>query len=129
MRFEHILQVYWSKGFFYSGRLFYFNITFEALFNNLPGLNTYFKKKLISRFELTPLSLKGNFLINDLPFTKNVSLLRPLNILFSQVNSVNNKIQDLLKLILIRNYLIKSYKGRCHAIGKPVRGQRTWSNA
>jgi hypothetical protein len=29
----------------------------------------------------------------------------------------------------MRMYLIKSYKGRCHAIGKPVKGQRTWSNA
>lgn len=26
-------------------------------------------------------------------------------------------------------YLIKSYRGRCHALGKPVKSQRTWSNA
>jgi len=26
-------------------------------------------------------------------------------------------------------YLIKVYKGKCHLVGKPVRGQRTWSNA
>ena len=29
---------------------------------------------------------------------------------------------------IIRLYLIKSYRGRCHAFGKPSRGQRTWSN-
>lgn len=26
-------------------------------------------------------------------------------------------------------YLISSYKGKCHALGKPSNGQRTWSNA
>jgi len=100
-------------------------VGFNYLFKNLPGLNNFFKVKLVSRFELTPLVYRDDFLLNDLPFSKNPSLLRPLNILFSQINSVNNKTQDVLKLILIRNYLIKSYKGRCHAIGKPVRGQRT----
>ena len=53
----------------------------------------------------------------------------PLNIIFSQINSVNNNILALKKLKIARMYLVKSYKGRCHAIGKPVNGQRTWSNA
>lgn len=52
-----------------------------------------------------------------------------MNIIFSQVNSVNNQLPELKKLNVIRQYLIKSYRGRCHAIGKPVNGQRTWSNA
>ena len=30
---------------------------------------------------------------------------------------------------MLRAYLIRSYKGKCHALGKPVNGQRTWSNA
>lgn len=30
---------------------------------------------------------------------------------------------------MLKLYLIRSYKGKCHALGKPVRGQRTWSNA
>lgn len=25
--------------------------------------------------------------------------------------------------------MVKSTKGKCHGLGKPVRGQRTWSNA
>ena len=33
------------------------------------------------------------------------------------------------RLNIIRLYLIKSYRGRCHALGKPTNGQRTWSNA
>ena len=45
------------------------------------------------------------------------------------LNTVNNRLDDLYKLNIIRLYLIKSYRGRAHALGKPVRGQRTWSNA
>jgi hypothetical protein len=30
---------------------------------------------------------------------------------------------------MLRAYLTRSYKGKCHALGKPVKGQRTWSNA
>lgn len=52
-----------------------------------------------------------------------------LNHYYSEISSVNNIYIDLKRLNIIRLYLIKSYKGRCHAIGKPVRGQRTWSNA
>lgn len=55
--------------------------------------------------------------------------LTPLNIIFSQIHSVNAQIHPLVNLNIVRLYLIKSYKGRAHAVGKPVRGQRTWSNA
>ena len=40
-----------------------------------------------------------------------------------------NWVAHLKKLHIIRKYLIKSYSGYCHALGKPVRGQRTWSNS
>ena len=83
------------------------------------------KKKLISRFELTNEVKTGDFLVNNLPNNTKTSLLRPLNIIFSQVNTVNNRPLDVIKLSIIRSYLIKSYRGRCHALGKPVRGQRT----
>ena len=48
--------------------------------------------------------------------------------MFSQMHSVNNQLPELKRANAIRLYLIKSFKGRCHALGKPVRGQRTWSN-
>jgi ribosomal protein S13 len=56
-------------------------------------------------------------------------IVQPLNIMFSQIHTVNHRVFDLKKLNIIRLYLIKSYRGRSHALGKPVRGQRTWSNA
>ena len=52
-----------------------------------------------------------------------------LNHYYSQVSSVNNVCTDLQRFNIIRLYLIRSYKGKCHALGKPTRGQRTWSNA
>lgn len=51
------------------------------------------------------------------------------NIFLSQLISINSSIFEYHRYNLIRLFLIKSYKGRCHAIGKPTRGQRTWSNS
>jgi hypothetical protein len=53
MRFEHILQIYWTKGFFYGGKLFYVNQTFGELFKQTPGLGSRVKCKFVDRFELT----------------------------------------------------------------------------
>ena len=55
----------------------------------------------------------------------NSSLYTTVNVILSQVSSVNNQITDLSKFNIVRLYLIKSYRGRAHAIGKPVKGQRT----
>merc|ERR1711957_1043572 len=88
-----------------------------------------FLRRLVQRFELT-------FFIKDKsqdlvkltdPYPRPVTV--PLNIIFSQINSVNHERDELYRLNILRLYLIKSYRGRCHALGKPVRGQRTWSNA
>jgi len=62
-------------------------------------------------------------------FFKKKILNHPINIIFSQINTVNNIVFDLKRLNILRKFLIKSYIGRCHALGKPVRGQRTWSNS
>lgn len=52
-------------------------------------------------------------------------IVQPLNIILSQISTVNSQLPELHRLIIIRMYLIRSYRGRCHAIGKPVKGQRT----
>ena len=83
----------------------------------------------MDRFELKNHVSTKVTLIDAIELKKNISVIEPLNIIFSQVNSVNNSIEDIKKLNILRLYLIKSYRGRCHALGKPVRGQRTWSNA
>lgn len=125
MKFEHVLQIYWTKGFFFGSQLFYFNQTLTSIQNYTPGLSKQYRRQLNQRFELTHfIKNKNTLLITYEKETKRV-LVNPLNIIFSQIHTVNNNVADLQRLILIRLYLIKTYRGRCHALGKPVRGQRT----
>lgn len=51
--------------------------------------------------------------------------LRVFNMFLAQLTSVNGDYFALLKSNLIRLYLIRSFRGRAQAIGKPSRGQRT----
>jgi ribosomal protein S13 len=97
---------------------------------NLYGLNFKFKNLIIKRLELTTFAF---FYAPTLFFTDYLNVvskkvIKTLNILFSQVNNVNLTVHDQHKLNILRKYLIKSYQGYCHVLGKPVRGQRTWSN-
>ena len=85
------------------------------------GLSTY--SLLSDRFELNSVSRRK--IITETQIELNIPLVSTLNIIFSQINSVNNDPVRIQKLNVIRLYLIKSFRGRCHAIGKPVRGQRT----
>ena len=130
IKFEHILQIYWTKGFFYGGKLFYVNQTFEELFSQTPGLGDKTQEKFSDRFELDFfLKRRKTEQLLNYQHTNYTPLHKPINIIYSQINSVNNQREELYRLNIIRLYLIKSYRGRCHALGKPVRGQRTWSNA
>jgi hypothetical protein len=125
MKFEHVLTVYWSKGLLISGKLLAFDTNFNDMFSEPGGFAWPTKRLLADRFELLNLLQCPN---------RPVVKLRPffvanLNILFSQITSVNHTVLDFTKSNLIRLYLIKTTRGRAHALGKPSRGQRTWSNA
>ncbi len=52
-----------------------------------------------------------------------------INIILSKITSLNFQLAEVHKLNLIRLYLIKTHRGKAQAMGKPSRGQRTWSNA
>ena len=80
---------------------------------------------MLERFELKNHVSIRSALLTDLEQQYKINMLEPLNIIFSQINSVNNNTEELKKMNIIRLYLIKSHRGRCHAMGKPVRGQRT----
>jgi len=78
------------------------------------------------RFELSYfLKYKKKEFLNVYQHKSFKSLVRPINIIYSQINSVNYRIIHTHRLNIIRLYLIKSYRGRCHALGKPTNGQRT----
>lgn len=48
-----------------------------------------------------------------------------LNKLFSKISSINSPISEVARYNIIRLYLIRSYRGRAQALGKPSHGQRT----
>ena len=89
----------------------------------MVSYSTY--KTLIERFEIQ-LSLYKK---NKNFYNNNEGVKDSINIWFSQFSSVNGKVNEVKRLSLIRLYLIKTTRGRSHALGKPSRGQRSWSNA
>ena len=125
MKFEQVLQIYWSKGFLYSGRIIPFQTNVHNFCNEVGGLGVITRVKILKRFELNALYNNHFNLFSD----QDKEVRKLINILLSQITSVNNQIVELEKYNLIRLYLTKSYKGRAQALGKPSRGQRTWSNA
>lgn len=125
MKFEHVLRIYWSKGFLYNGILTPFNTPLLFLFSESGTFNTSARKVLTERFEVYSL-LTDRYL--DFSSSEG-GTLNALNTFLSQFSSVNNRLKPLRRLIFIRLYLIKTARGRSHALGKPSRGQRSWSNA
>lgn len=90
-----------------------------------PALGRKFKHRFIQRFEMTVAIRRRQLTLEEYQSQTHRVINIPLNIIFSQVHTVNNRRNDLYRLNIIRLYLIKSFRGRCHALGKPVRGQRT----
>jgi len=125
MKFEHLLHAYWANHFLFNGRINSLKVTLYDFFRNIGGLGYTSKSILIKRFEFF-------FLVNN--FKQSFKLypnevLRGVNILLSQLSTINNQISELRLFSVIKLYLIRTYRGKSHSIGKPVRGQRTWSNA
>jgi ribosomal protein S13 len=125
MKFEQVLQIYWTKGFLVSGRIISFNISALSIRNQIQGIGRSYYKIWLKRFELNLFYYSPYLSLNSLDKESH----RSINRTFSKVLSLNYAANDLAKLNIIRLYLIKSYRGKSHALGKPVRGQRTWSNA
>lgn len=91
------------------------------MFNLTGGFAWPTKNALIRRFELYKLLRHTNLPISQVSPT----FLASINAMFSQLTSVNNSVFDLTRYSLLRLYLIKTTRGRAHALGKPSRGQRT----
>ena len=125
MKFEHVLQIYWSKGFLVNGKLQSFHTSLKFLFYLSGGFNWSTQIQLVKRFEFYKLLKNFDVPISDVHPTFTTSL----NLMFADMTSINDTVFDLTRYSLLRLYLIKTTRGRSHALGKPSRGQRTWSNA
>lgn len=126
MKFEQLLKIYWSRGFLYGGKTQQFRITFFEFFFEKKGMGPLTKKLFFKRFELQYYLLYKNH--NKSLHTFSVSQKKCFNVFMSKLISINHSLFEVQRLNLIRLFLIRSYRGRCHVIGKPSRGQRTWSN-
>lgn len=124
MKFEKLLQVYWLKGFLYGGEVTPFEVRLNKVSKDLPGFAEHSMAVIHRRLELSVERI-SNPLFSEFPDVE----LRTMNVLLSHVASVNISLLDYEQKATIRYYLIKTYRGRCQALGKPSRGQRTWSNA
>lgn len=123
--FEQVLKIYWSKGFFYNGILFNFDTTLDFLITNCEGMGRKFKKLFIKRFELQRVYRNRLTPLTHYSSSTHVTF----NKLLSKISSINHPISEVIRYNIIRLYLIRSYRGRAQALGKPCRGQRTWSNS
>jgi ribosomal protein S13 len=125
MKFEQILKIYWSKGFYYNSVLFNYDTTLDALIDNCSGVGKPLKKLLIDRFEWW--EVKKNRKTSLIKYSSTTHYV--INKMFSKINPFNHTIHELTRFHIIRLYLIRSTRGRAQSLGKPSRGQRTWSNA
>jgi len=105
----------------FGGLIFPFDQTFKDLTYELRGFSKTAKISVIKRLELTAFATEKNVLSVVLSY----KVLKIINIYFSQMTSINATLTELFRFSLIRLYLIKSFRGRAQALGKPCRGQRT----
>lgn len=125
MKFEQLIQIYWSRGFLVGGRTSNFSLNFKDFSYDMPGVSCTFKIAFYKRFEFN-FFINSKFSLFDVP---TADYKKIYNIFFAQNISVNNEISELVRYNLIRLFLIKSFRGKCSALGKPSRGQRTRSNS
>lgn len=125
MKFEQVLKMYWSKGFFFNGRVITFNHSFKSFCYDVSGLHYPIMSQMLWRFELNQCFRKRYLLFSSQPNL----VINALNIIFSQWSSINHSVEELKRFHSLKLYLIKTTRGKAQALGKPCRGQRTWSNA
>jgi ribosomal protein S13 len=125
LKFEHVLHIYWSNYFLFNTKAISLNTTLPSLVTNLNGIGKAIYKLLILRFEFIKITKnrKTSLLNYSASFSKSI------NILLSKMTSIDTPIKELQILHILRLYLLKTYQGKSHMLGKPVHGQRTWSNA
>lgn len=125
MKFEQVLKIYQSKGFLYSGLVLPFDSNWWSFFHEAGGFGRTTRLKFVLRFELNHFYYNKRLSFGQLDSNTH----RSINLILSKMSSINYKVSEVQYLNLVRLYLIKSHRGRAQALGKPSRGQRTWSNA
>jgi len=120
-----------NNGFYFNKAIHsYTSITFNFILNSLNFFKSRSTRFLLFRSEVQFFNNKPNFQIEDnLDCGSSFVKKKVINAEILKTLPPFRNPNHLVNLNILKKYLIKSYKGKCHALGKPVRGQRTWSNA
>ena len=102
-----------------------FSVCIQEFFDDKPGLGRTARRQFIQRFELNYFLF--NRVVNFIKFPLEQRIV--INMYLSRIISINHSVADLIRYELIRLYLIRTFRGRRHALGQPVRGQRARTNA
>ena len=125
MKFEQLLQLYWTKGYLFGGQLHSFHAPTPHTFRQWSGLGSTFFTHVAKRFELGLINYNRQF-----NFTTLIKKERQIiNMFLARLLTSNYSYSSWQRYHILRLYSTRTYAGRCHMLGKPVHGQRTWSNA
>lgn len=114
---------------------FYLNVKFQeySKFKFNTVLKSFFGiSQYRFKFYLLRLEYQINYNRYKIPTEFNKKFLefyKIINFYLLQLLPVYYKFKSLNNLYILRKWKIRTYEGRCHLKGKPVHGQRTWSNA
>jgi len=113
-----------KDGFYWDSSLkSYKDIDINFIMLEMSLFKYFFFKTMILRFEEQLLFYKFKEL------SMSLNRLKIFNIEFLKVFPPLRKIKHLKNINIVRLFLIKSHRGKCLFLGKPSKGQRTWSNA
>lgn len=115
-------------GFYFNNKfILYKYFSWKKIISMFYGISKYRFLFYFKRFEYQMGDNKYK-ITNNL---KNKYLLfyKLINLYMIQLFPIYYNFSSLRNLYIIRKWVIGSYEGLCHKKGKPVHGQRTWSNA
>lgn len=117
-----------KSGFYFNGKfILYKYFTFKKVINMFYGISKY---RFLLYFKRLELQLGNNkYKIRPITSEKYIYFYKIINFYILKILPIYYKFSSLRNLYIIRKWKINSYEGLCHKIGKPVHGQRTWSNA
>jgi len=109
------------SSIYYMDVIFRFDDSITHSISRCKGLGGLFSVRLTSRFEI-----KKQQAINKVPLKCLVNgEIEALDDILAKVIPDKFQILDLMRVNILRKFVIRSYQGLCHAHGKPVYGQRT----
>lgn len=125
----HIPYKYIIKSGFYLNKKFFYYKTFtlKKILNSYYGLSKYRIMFYLKRFELQ--FCPNKYKIPNKSIGKFLLFFKIFNFYILKIFPIYYKLSSIKNLYIIRKWKIRCYEGICHKKGKPVHGQRTWSNA